>query len=107
MADSTHEPENDSSDEPQNPPPARRRRRAGAPAGAPTFTPPVVAEPESTAPRTVVAPQEATSTEPATTTAPARRRRRAGAPAGAPVVPAENEPPVDEPAVEEIGRAHV
>src|SRR5699024_3367788 len=61
MADSTHEPENDSSDEPQNPPPARRRRRAGAPAGAPTFTPPVVAEPESTAPRTVVAPQAASS----------------------------------------------
>src|SRR5699024_922373 len=35
-------------------------------------------------------------------TAPARRRRRAGAPAGAPVVPAENEPPVDEPAVEAV-----
>src|SRR5699024_10838764 len=102
MADSTHEPENDSSDEPQNPPAARRRRRAGAPAGAPTFTPPVVAEPESAAPRTVVDPQDATSTEPATTTAPARRRRRAGAPAGSPVVPAENEPPVDEPAVEAV-----
>src|SRR5699024_9962473 len=102
MAHSTPAPENDSADEPPNPPPARRRRRAGAPAGAPTFTPPVVAEPESTAPRTVVAPQDATSTEPATTTAPARRRRRAGAPAGAPVVPAENEPPVDEPAVEAV-----
>ena len=102
MADSTHEPENDSSDEPQNPPPARRRRRAGAPAGAPTFTPPTVAEPESTAPRTVVAPQDAASTEPETSTAPARRRRRAGAPAGAPVIPTGTEPPADEPAVEAV-----
>ena len=109
MADSTHEPENDTS-ETQNPPPARRRRRAGAPAGAPAFTPPTVPEPESTAPRTVVAAQEDVPAEPAPTT-PTRRRRRAGAPAGAPTAPAaevgtarsetpERAAPVDEPAAE-------
>ncbi|WP_394214227.1 Rne/Rng family ribonuclease [Brachybacterium vulturis] len=98
MADSTHEPENDSSQETQSP--ARRRRRAGAPAGAPAFTPPTVAEPERTAPRTVVAPQEAASTEPAPTTPAKRPRRRAGAPAGAPVIPVETEPAVTEPAAE-------
>ncbi|ATG51773.1 ribonuclease E/G [Brachybacterium vulturis] len=100
MADSTHEPENDSSQETQSPPPARRRRRAGAPAGAPAFTPPTVAEPESTAPRTVVASQEAASSEPAPTTTAKRPRRRAGAPAGAPVIPVEPEPAADEPAAE-------
>src|SRR5699024_9421678 len=57
MADSTREPENGTS-EAQTPPPARRRRGAGAPAGAAAFTPPTVPEPESTAPRTVVAAQE-------------------------------------------------
>ncbi|MGO2557672.1 Rne/Rng family ribonuclease [Brachybacterium sp.] len=103
MADSTHEPENDSNDsseETQNPPPARRRRRAGTPAGAPAFTPPTVAEPESTAPRTVVASQEASSVEPAPVTSAKRPRRRAGAPAGAPVIPVAPEPAADEPAAE-------
>ncbi|ASK64744.1 ribonuclease E/G [Brachybacterium avium] len=96
MADSTHDTENDSSQETQGPPPARRRRRAaGAPAGAPAFTPPTVAEPESTSPRTVVASQEAASVEPAPSTAK-RPRRRAGAPAGAPAIAAEPAPAADE-----------
>ncbi|MGP9539305.1 Rne/Rng family ribonuclease [Brachybacterium sp. AOP43-C2-M15] len=107
MADSTHDPENDSSEETQAPPPARRRRRAGAPAGAPAFTPPSVPEPESTAPRTVVAAQDEGPAEPATTTSTRRRRRRAGAPAGAPVIPAPEsgaeETTAEEAPAEEVG----
>ncbi|MGP9613809.1 Rne/Rng family ribonuclease [Brachybacterium sp. AOP42-C2-15] len=87
MADSTHIPENDSSDETQPAAPARRRRRAGAPVGAPAFTPPAVPQPETSAPRTVVAAQEAAAAEPAPVRTK-RPRRRAGAPAGAPVIPA-------------------
>ncbi|GAA4526419.1 hypothetical protein GCM10023160_20990 [Brachybacterium paraconglomeratum] len=94
MADSTHIPENDSSDETQPAAPARRRRRAGAPAGAPAFTPPAVPQPEASAPRTVVAAQEPAAAEPAPTVVK-RQRRRAGAPAGAPVIPAAE--PVVEP----------
>ncbi|WP_299303809.1 Rne/Rng family ribonuclease [uncultured Brachybacterium sp.] len=99
MADSTHIPENDSSDETQPAAPARRRRRAGAPAGAPSFTPPAVPQPETSAPRTVVAAQEPTAAEPPPAASRAKRpRRRAGAPAGAPVIPAAE--PVAEPAPE-------
>ena len=101
MADSTHNPENDSSDETQTTAPARRRRRAGAPAGAPAFTPPTVEQPATTAPRTVVAPQETTAAAPEPTAAPKRPRRRAGAPAGAPVIPTATAPapePTPEPA---------
>ncbi|MBB5831200.1 Rne/Rng family ribonuclease [Brachybacterium aquaticum] len=103
MAESTHNPAQDpSSQESPAAPPVRRRRRAGAPAGAPAFTPPAVPAPESTAPRTVVAPQSAEPLAPAPVSAP-RKRRRAGAPAGAPaaVVPAAQEPAVEEPVVAE------
>lgn len=100
MADSTHIPENDSSDEAQPAAPARRRRRAGAPAGAPAFTPPAVPQAETSAPRTVVAAQEPVAAEPAPAPTRAKRpRRRAGAPAGAPVIPAAE--PVVEPQLEE------
>ncbi|MGO1167853.1 MAG: Rne/Rng family ribonuclease [Janibacter sp.] len=108
MADSTHNPENDSSDETQPTAPVRRRRRAGAPAGAPAFTPPTVEQPKTTAPRTVVALQEAAPVE--EPPAPAKRpRRRAGAPAGAPTFTPAAEPveeaaaqlPVEEPPSEE------
>ncbi|AXK45314.1 Rne/Rng family ribonuclease [Brachybacterium saurashtrense] len=98
MADSTHDPENDTSQESAAQPPARRRRRAGAPAGAPAFTPPTLPAPESTGPRTVVAAQDAAPAEPAPAPAAKRPRRRAGAPAGAPVVPA---PVAEEPAHED------
>ena len=109
MADSTHNPENDSSDETATTAPARRRRRAGAPAGAPAFTPPTVPQPESTAPRTVVASQESTPVEEAPA-ATKRPRRRAGAPAGAPALapaaPVE-EPSGDEPQVQEETAAQI
>ncbi|MFC5375183.1 Rne/Rng family ribonuclease [Brachybacterium sacelli] len=92
MADSTHHPENDSSEPTNTPPPARRRRRDGAPAAAPAGAPAPLAAPEPTAPRTVVAPQSETAPEPAPAPTTTRTRRRAGAPAGAPVVPAEPDP---------------
>ncbi|MGP9681014.1 MULTISPECIES: Rne/Rng family ribonuclease [unclassified Brachybacterium] len=98
MADSTHNPENDTSDSTPTTAPARRRRRAGAPAGAPT----PAATPEQTetsAPRTIVAQQSDAPADPAPTTTTKRPRRRAGAPAGAPVIPVA-EPVVEEPAVE-------
>ncbi|HEX7351845.1 Rne/Rng family ribonuclease [Brachybacterium sp.] len=102
MADSTPHPENDAPDDTAGAPPARRRRRAaGAPAGAPAFTPPTVAAPESTGPRTVVASQDAAPAEPAPVSTTKRPRRRAGAPAGAPVIPAPVQTPEPEPAVEQ------
>ena len=87
MADSTRNPENDSSDPT---PTTRRRRRAGAPAGAPApVTPePLEAPEQSAAPRTIVAQQSDAPAEPAPSAPTKRPRRRAGAPAGAPVIPA-------------------
>ncbi|MFC7458246.1 Rne/Rng family ribonuclease [Brachybacterium sp. GCM10030267] len=98
MADSTHNPESDSSEETTTPPTSRRRRRAGAPAGAPepVSGPEVSEETGPAAPRTVVAQQSESPIE--TAPAPTKRpRRRAGAPAGAPVIP-----PAPEPVVEEL-----
>ncbi|WP_114855666.1 Rne/Rng family ribonuclease [Brachybacterium sp. YJGR34] len=100
MADSTRIPENSENPDgtPEAAPARRQRRRAGSPAGAPAFTPPPIAPQSETAPRTVVAPQEASTEEPAAPapTAAKRRRRRAGAPAGAPVIPAPAEPEAEE-----------
>jgi len=106
MADSTHNPENDTSDSTSTTAPVRRRRRAGAPAGAPT--PAAAPEPaEASAPRTIVAQQSDAPVEPApiTTTTTKRPRRRAGAPAGAPVIPVEPETTAPEPVVEEPATA--
>ena len=106
MADSTHNPENDTSDSTSTTAPVRRRRRAGAPAGAPI---PAAApeQAEASTPRTIVAQQSDASAEPAPTTTKAtkRPRRRAGAPAGAPVIPVEPDTAAPEPVVEEPATA--